>query len=776
MIRILVAMVLPVALAACQCGFDASKLDDIACSGDGDCPPGQYCFEGNCSRLDCVDASDCGDAWAFECVAGRCAPVPCEIDADCPDRRRCVDGLCGGGGAPCTLHEECEDGVWCNGDERCDDGACAAGLPPDCGLELAPCEVAVCLEESRTCRAEPADDGSPCEDGDPCTGPDTCTSQVCTGGGDACADDLACTPGDCIPGVGCVVDPGACAIDGACWSDGDEQPGNPCMICDPRVDPLAWSPGLAVPCDDGDDCTADDSCAAGVCGGRAYDCPDEGLACTEDLCDGLGGCLHRPAAGSCLIDGACFAPGESNPLEPCEACDPGIAPTAWTPDDSGVPLDDGIACTRGACVGGQGVHTADDALCAGAGEVCAVCAGGCAVPPNLTIDCGVDATQPGAAHACTITGAAAACLACTSRIGMTSMVRNDFEPCQRMSELGWELDGQEPQCDGFDGGIGLDPSGRTTLERTIDTRGFDSVRLCYELLDVGMGGNDEIEISIDTGLFWSQASLHTGGPFSQADWVSTVLCTDLVEADPAAADNPSLGIRFDANLSATIVAIDDLAIDAWDSAYVDHPGRIVDDHFADCDLGGWTEAGDGIVCPTDIGFNFDVDALEANDAAVAIFQVIDLSDRCDDLQIGFSTAAHEGFWPRDYTSLHVDRGAGNTLMWEAEAGSRNNDTFLDPEVVLSHVDPDLRFQPAVTFRFDMNAGANGVSQWLDDVWIDGATCRSGDALLTIGAPIDAGAGVASVTVTSPVQTTAYLECTWAGVDATAMPEPVVFRY
>lgn len=53
-------------------------------------------------------------------------------------------------------------------------------------------------------------------------------------------------------------------------------------------------------CDNGDSCTKDDACAGTTCAGTAYAC-DDGLTCTTNRCDGIGGCLTQQTAASCLV-------------------------------------------------------------------------------------------------------------------------------------------------------------------------------------------------------------------------------------------------------------------------------------------------------------------------------------------------------------------------------------------------------------------------------------------------------------------------------------------
>ena len=78
---------------------------------------------------------------------------------------------------------------------------------------------------------------------------------------------------------------------------------------------------------------------------------DDGLPCTDDQCQ-VGGCVHLPAPGWCVIDGACAAHGARQPGNPCRLCDV-ARPTAWSSEADGVGCDDGLFCTVGeACLGG----------------------------------------------------------------------------------------------------------------------------------------------------------------------------------------------------------------------------------------------------------------------------------------------------------------------------------------------------------------------------------------------------------------------------------------
>jgi hypothetical protein len=132
-------------------------------------------------------------------------------------------------------------------------------------------------------------------------------------------------------------------------------------------------------CDDGDPCTHADVCIDGVCRGKPYTCGD-GRDCTDDVCDGYGGCRYPIAAGRCLIHNVCFQAGESSAFSACVRCDPGVSATDFTLAPDGTPCGSDDPCLSvGQCQAGQcsGAPTGcddedpctDDACTAGKGCV-----------------------------------------------------------------------------------------------------------------------------------------------------------------------------------------------------------------------------------------------------------------------------------------------------------------------------------------------------------------------------------------------------------------------
>jgi hypothetical protein len=137
-----------------------------------------------------------------------------------------------------------------------------------------PCTDDLC-DPSQGCVYTP--NFSPCDDGNACTTDDTCGGGTCHGGPAlVCNDNNPCSTDTCNPPVGCV------------FTDNTNI------------------------CDDGNACTANDTCGGGVCNpGGPTICDDENC-CTIDSCNPAAGCVHtantappaftnQPSLGACPI-------------------------------------------------------------------------------------------------------------------------------------------------------------------------------------------------------------------------------------------------------------------------------------------------------------------------------------------------------------------------------------------------------------------------------------------------------------------------------------------
>ncbi len=343
---------------------------------------------------------------------------PCDDGDICTGKDLCVAGICTG-----TAGTGCDDGNPCTAD-TCDkiSGCQHKNQDGPCGDDGNSCTLDQCA--SGTCDHPAMPSASPCtDDGNPCT-TDTCDGKTCThpvaavaspcpDDGDGCTADLCDGKGNCSHAI----KPGFCAIGAQCVQAGTAKPGDACQICDPAVNPKAWTSAEGAPCDDGDGCTVSDACGGGVCKGVAKDCTaldsvcsigkclnnqcqaqakpgnpncDDGNPCTvSDICSGgqcVGAAMNCSALSDSCSDGVC-AGGLCVKQAKANSCDDA---NPCTINDScagggckGVPMDcsgQSDVCNDGVCVAGgcQAKAKANGSSCSD-GDACTVndqCTGG----------------------------------------------------------------------------------------------------------------------------------------------------------------------------------------------------------------------------------------------------------------------------------------------------------------------------------------------------------------------------------------------------------------
>lgn len=274
-------------LAAATCSFtdtwssyEGGFWQDGLICGNGVVDPGEQCDDGNTVSGDCCSVS-------CESVA---AGMACPDDGD-----QCTAGSCDGFGG--CVHEPldgtaCDDGVFCNGTELCGLGVCGQSS------------------------------GDPCEEGGVCN--DACDESAdhCfVPAGTACPDDGNICTTDVCDGVGvCGLTNQLPCDDGSFCNGADFCGAGACSV------------HLGDPCAAGGDCAdtcneADDNCFDPAGAG----CISDGNSCTDDLCNGLGECLHAyntlpcDDANACTGDDSCSAGsclGTAVVCENCQACDP----------------------------------------------------------------------------------------------------------------------------------------------------------------------------------------------------------------------------------------------------------------------------------------------------------------------------------------------------------------------------------------------------------------------------------------------------------------------
>lgn len=217
--------------------------------------------------------------------------------------------------------------------------------------------------------------------GCPCTQAGDCTSGVCQG--KTCA---ACVPTS-PPIETCNGKDDDCngqTDESTCpWPSDCQQAG-----CDAKAAKCVIFPLNLSSCSDGNACTLDDRCTAGVCiPGGVRTCSD-GTTCTTDSCAPKDGCVFTPVDVTCTDDDACTS-GDHCAAGACT----GVAKVC---NDDNPCTTDGCAPDNGTCLALANTATCDD------GDVCVVgdhCSGGKCVGVPVPCDdknpCTDDGCVPG---------------------------------------------------------------------------------------------------------------------------------------------------------------------------------------------------------------------------------------------------------------------------------------------------------------------------------------------------------------------------------------------
>ena len=299
----------------------------------------------------CVGASDCV-AFSDACNTGAC-----------------INGKCGT--LPSADGAACDDGKQCTQNDTCLQGKCVGGSPKACPSSNT-CMVGVCDVATDTCKEQPGNDGAFCNLANSCIQQAKCLSGVCQPSqmADCSFLNSACSDGVCDPNQGCVAVPKPegtscndfkyCTINDQCTQGVCKgvpnpcgAPNNPCMIavCNEAQQTCVAQPGNnGSACDDGNLCTAGETCSNGTCLGGApantgVAC-DDGNGCTGGTTCVNGTCGNAQSQINQCIDGDACCPAGCAGDKDCLWYVPGVQQnippsqlTGWTQCYQGVYAD-----------------------------------------------------------------------------------------------------------------------------------------------------------------------------------------------------------------------------------------------------------------------------------------------------------------------------------------------------------------------------------------------------------------------------------------------------
>ena len=338
--------------APCGAGQVCRGGSCVACAAGAGCTPSNPCHVGvvacDTGVPVCADTfSPLGDGTTCGsnaiCNSGACEV--CAAGVACTPSNPCHAGAvaCRAGVSSCVdTGNAIANGAACGFDQVCDGGSCVTCYAGASCRSSNACHVGVysCATGVQAC----LDTGTPSFDGTSCGADKVCRSGLCAtcGGGGACTEGApacqagvyACPSGpkSCGPPYTPIADLTVCGTNEICLGGG-------CASC---INNAACKP--ANPCHTGY-LTCNGSAAA-TCTDAGGTQPD-GLSCGMGQVCRSGGCQS-----GCFIGGVVRAPGDVNPQNPCETCQPAKSTTSYTPLADGTLCGAASGCERDRCVAG----------------------------------------------------------------------------------------------------------------------------------------------------------------------------------------------------------------------------------------------------------------------------------------------------------------------------------------------------------------------------------------------------------------------------------------
>jgi len=490
-------------------------------------------------------------------------------------------------------------------------------------------------------------------------------------------------------------------------------------------------------CNDGNYCTATDTCTGGLCSGTGSPCTQECQTICDEAADA---CNPSPAGSTCSDDGQ-FCNG-SEICDGAGACGHGGNPCGET------------SCST--CSESTDSCSPDDAYCGNltAGSIClpacAADSSGCVVPPgSLSLAC---AAPSGGEAACSValTGASPAgqegCLACSASAGVALLDFADFDDGGGLcTPDGWQLvagtgqlcrdkadncslsGGPRDCCDDFNticdsvafGSPVLKSNFVTNcgggfkqwrIQKTFDLSNVSAPWVCFDAADRGASATSVLMVyAEDPTHAFEQVFCYTGGPQEGVDDFFYNQCVDL----PAwAAGGGSVTVTFlmHSSQSSDYLFVDNIALKGWVGGCTPATTTALDESFTACDTSAWTFSGGTQICNPAGCSNQPAwpPGIFGNGAPFLMDTTVDASALDTEVTacLRFGAVAPAA---GDRIELRYDAGAGYQIAWYQDAPLGVDGECREVCVNLSDRDPAVNNHPALGLRIGVtSAGAIGV--------------------------------------------------------------------
>jgi hypothetical protein len=664
-------------------------------------------------------------------------------------------------GITCVNNADCNDDKYCNGQEVCRIEICTSGTPVDCD-DQDDCTKDSCNEADDRCDnilvPRPGLEGpkgaANCSDGtdNDCDGKtdlDDEDCDVCQNAA-ACDDDNDCTVDHCNNNACSFtnVDSGVDCDDGTYCNGRDKCDGNGACL------PVGENP-CSVPClgecsEQNGECTPDPF-------GTPCEDPGDGLACTQDACDGNGNCLSTAAPGRCT------------------------APKVCLPD-------------------------------------CAVDATGCVAPPDpFSISCAAPSGDPTKSECILDTSGLInqdSCISCELEIGSTVLDETNFtQDGQNCNLEGWQLIsgnwcskddivGCVPQSDlgnweeccsdfqkicSIENQEGILTADRSAdcmgnfkrefrLRKTFDFTGYRAPEICFEVLEHNADEDEWLLVQVSDsnhpGMGDRTYCLNDGPGIDDDDrWFQ--VCRELPQW---AQGNPAVTVTFIVHSHdiTSSLKLRRISVRAMSTECARDVRIVMTEDFKDCsdplpaDWNGWTVEGTAICggypeCYQDIP-NYDGVSVEAKNHNFSMSKYVDASSLDDRITLCFWYGEYgASFW--EAIEVLFDSGSGWVRAWYDERNMGTDKTCRRTCLNLSELDPAVNNHPNLGISFRLTSNGNGRVVDLAGIHLRGHVFCSDPGKVSMSTIVDNNDGTYNTEVTNHTTSglTTRIRCTWDSI-------------